>query len=494
MNKQIEKNSDVEISTLKEGDFFKGIVKITRKAVPGPVIFSVTDGTGTIDAKTNQSEYNESDVVYISGPVSERAGKLQIDIKKIEKEDKDFDSIIDKKAEPEWDSFSIKSERYEIMKVPMLRVAKKIRKAILNNQPILVRHHNDSDGINSGLAIEQAVKRLMLKTGIDPSYNLYRSPSKAPFYEVTDVFKDLTLIKRLENFGQKKPLLLVLDNGSTPEDVFGLKTMKILGVDVIVIDHHNPVTIKNGKTSVDPYLIDHINPYIYGLDSKTSAGMLCYEVARMINKEFENVLMPAISGITDRCDIPETEEYIKKTNMTREELGKIGVAIDFAAYNFKFDPGKGVFEELYVQPELVMMINEEVQKGTETQLQSTLPYLRTQEINGVTFSHIDLEKYTLRFTYPTPGKVIGLIHDKVVEEHQNKPVLSIGYLSDMIIIRANQPVLPVQKIITLLQKDYPEANVDGGGHEQAGTIKFVSAHLHSIIERIKQMLRDRKTE
>ncbi|MCF7901671.1 hypothetical protein K9L67_05590, partial [Candidatus Woesearchaeota archaeon] len=186
--------------------------------------------------------------------------------------------------------------------------------------------------------------------------------------------------------------------------------------------------------------------------------------------------------------------YIEKSGKSREELGSIGVAIDYMAYHFKFDPGKGVFEELYKKPELVNMINDKVKQGTETQLQSTLPYLRTQEINGVIFSHIDLEKYTLRFTFPAPGRVIGAIHDKVVEEHPNHAVLSIGYLSDMTIIRANQPVLPVQTIIDQLQKDFPEANVDGGGHEQAGTIKFVSAHLSPILERIKLMLKERKVE
>jgi len=497
MNKnESAKNStkNIEIVDIKEGDFFKGIVKITRKAVPGPVIFSVTDGTSTMDAKTNDSPFNEGDVVYLAGPVVERAGKLQIDIKKIEKEEKDFDSILDKKAEPKWEAFSIESDRFETMKPHMLRVAKRIRKAVLNNQPILIRHHNDSDGINSGLAIEQAIKGLMLRSGIEPSYNLYRSPSKAPFYEVKDVFKDLGLIKRLEGFGQTKPLVLVLDNGSTPEDVFGMKAVKMMDVDIIVIDHHNPVQIENGKTAVCPYLLDHINPYIYGLDSETSAGMLCYEVGKMINKEFNNPLMPAIAAITDRCDIPETDRYIKKSGKTREELGAIGVAIDYTAYHLRFDPGKGIFEELYVKPELVAMINEKVKEGTETQLQSTLPYLRTTEIKGVIFSHIDLEKYTLRFTFPAPGRVIGAIHDKVVEEHPNHACLSIGYLSDMTIIRANKPVLPVQTIINQLQKDFPEANVDGGGHEQAGTIKFVSAHLTPILERIKQMLRDRKVE
>ena len=76
---------------------------------------------------------------------------------------------------------------------------------------------------------------LMKKVGINADYNLYRSPSKAPFYEVSDVFRDVVLSKRLiEGHGQRKPLIIVLDNGSTPEDVLGLKVLHSLGFEIIV--------------------------------------------------------------------------------------------------------------------------------------------------------------------------------------------------------------------------------------------------------------------
>lgn len=488
--KENREHNAKSIKELKNKDIYEGIVKILRKAKPGPVIFLVSDGTGSIDAVTKDSRYEEDDVVSIKGYVSERAGKLQIEINTIKDAKTDFNTVLETHSEPKRTDFSIKSERFEAMKPRFLEIAKRIRRAILDNQPILIRHHNDSDGINSGLALEQACKNFMQQTGINPDYNLYRSPSKAPFYEVGDVFKDIVFAKRLTIIhNQKKPLILVVDNGSTPEDVFAFQTLKGMGYEAIVVDHHNPVIVENGKTSVCPYLSHHLNPYMFGFDSKTSAGMLCYELARFIDEDFENELMPAIAGISDRCDIQETEDYIKRTNKTREELSKIGVAIDYLAYHMRFDPGKGLFEEVYTNKELVDMINEKVSEGAETQLQSTLPYLRTQEIKGITLSWIDLEKYTLRFTYPTPGKVIGMIHDNVSTGKEHKPVISLGILSDMIIIRATKPILPVQEIITKLQKDLPEANVDGGGHEMAGTIKFVQAHSHDILERIKEMLK-----
>jgi RecJ-like exonuclease len=96
----------------------------------------------------------------------------------------------------------------------------------------------------------------------------------------------------------------------------------------------------------------------------------------------------------------------------------------------------------------------------------------------------------MRFKYPTPGRVLSRIHEIVSKDQETPPVLTVGYLSDMMIIRANQPVLPVQKIIDNLQSKFPTANVEGGGHEMAGSIRFVNAHRDELIEEVKNMLRN----
>ncbi|MGV8141806.1 MAG: DHH family phosphoesterase [Candidatus Woesearchaeota archaeon] len=474
----------------KDGSFFDGIVKINRKAKPGPVVFLVSDGESSIDAVTKDSEFEVDDVVHIMGPVSDRAGRRQIEISRMEKSHANFDEIIRKISIPKRTTFSIKSERYDTMKDRFIIIAQRIRKAILDNEPIIIRHHNDADGITSGIALEIACSNMMKKIGVNPEYNLYRSPSRAPFYEVTDVFRDISLSKRItENHGQKKPLVIVVDNGSTPEDAFALKMLKMLGYDAIVIDHHNPVVLNSdGTSSVCPYLEHHLNPYLFGLDSQTSAGMLCHELARMIDETYENKLMPAVAAVADRCNIAESEAYIIDSGVSKDELTRIGIAIDFMAYHMKFDISTPIIKELFSRKEFVELINVEVREGVETQLQSTLPYLRTLDINGIILSYIDLEKYTLRFTYPSAGKVIGLIHDQVAVGKENVPVISLGCVSDMVIVRATKPVLPVQRIIELIQEKLPEANADGGGHEMAGTIKFVPAHMDAVLQIIKDEL------
>ena len=140
-----------KISDLQSLDFYDGIVKITRKAKPGPVIFTVTDGYGAVDAVIKDSEHEADDVVHITGDVLERAGRLQIEIKTIKKATKNFDTIINERAIPIRKEFSIKSERFEKMKPKFLEIATRLRKAMIEGQPIVIRHHNDADGITSGL-------------------------------------------------------------------------------------------------------------------------------------------------------------------------------------------------------------------------------------------------------------------------------------------------------------------------------------------------------
>ena len=479
------------IMEAREGDYLKATVRIERVSKPGPTIFVVSDGYGMVDAVTKDSDLKLNDVVELEGEVNERAGKLQVEIRHIKKVDMDFESLVTQKSKPFDKPVSIQSERYKKLRSYFYAIAWEMRKAIIENKPIIIRHHADADGITAGICLEQACKLVMKEIGANPEYNLYRSPSKAPFYETSDMLRDVSWSKKLVGVhGQKKPLIIVTDNGSTPEDVFAMKSLKLLGFDIIVIDHHNPVELENKKTAVCKYLKLHLNPYIEGYDGQTSAGMLCYEVARLIHKDFDNKLLPAISAIGDRCVIAEAENYIAQSGLSKDELQKKVIAIDFLSYHLRFDEASGIYEEVFKNDDFVDMLNEEVRQGVETQLQSALPYLRTQDINGVTFSYIDLEKYTLKFTYPTPGKVTGMIHDEVAVGKENMPVITLGYLSDMIIIRATKPILPVAEIIKKLRHDIPEASVDGGGHECAGTIKFVSAHLTTILESIKQQIRN----
>jgi RecJ-like exonuclease len=88
----------------------------------------------------------------------------------------------------------------------MKAVAKEIRKAVIKSKPILLRHHADADGMTAAVAIERAILPLIKEVnGSDGEYYFYkRAPSKAPFYELTDVTRDLSFALEMQSGTGKK--------------------------------------------------------------------------------------------------------------------------------------------------------------------------------------------------------------------------------------------------------------------------------------------------
>ena len=165
----------------------------------------------------------------------------------------------------------------------------------MKSEPIIVRHHADADGICAGVAVERACLPLIRAQGdSEAEYHFFsRSPSKAPFYELEDINKDLVMaLEDVQRHGQHMPLILLTDNGSTEEDLDAYKYAKVYGIDLLVVDHHHPDEI------VDQYLVGHVNPYHAGGDFGITAGMLGAELARMINPAVENEvkLLAAVAG------------------------------------------------------------------------------------------------------------------------------------------------------------------------------------------------------
>ncbi|MBC7090192.1 MAG: hypothetical protein H5T37_07390, partial [Methanobacteriaceae archaeon] len=298
----------------------------------GPTIFTVSDETGT----TSVAAFDEpgirahphiqvGHIVEVIGEVNQHSGRIQIESEVMErligKEASEarrlIDEAIDRRAEPEKTSLLIESEILEKLRPRMIEAAKAIRRAIFDGRSILVRHHADADGICAGVAIEKAVIPLLkeLNPNIEAEWHYFkRKPSKAPFYELEDVVKDLTYaLEDMERFGQKLPLIVLLDNGSTEEDIVALLKAKIYDIEIVVIDHHYPGEVVDGKVEVDNYVDVHVNPYLVGGDSQLTAGALSVEIAKMINPEIEERILhlPGIAVIGDHANSQEAEKYIE---------------------------------------------------------------------------------------------------------------------------------------------------------------------------------------
>ncbi len=484
----------------------------------GPTIFTISDETDTTWAAAFDEpgirvypNLNMGDIVEVQGEVNLHSGKIQIESESIEKlygnesteARKRIDEALDQKAEPLNTEFLVESDVLNRLRDRMRASAKAIRRAVLDGRSILVRHHADADGICAGVAIEKAVIPLLreMNNSNDAEWHFFkRAPSKAPFYEIEDVVKDLSYaLEDMERHGQKLPLLVLMDNGSTEEDILALMKVKIYEIEVVVIDHHYPGEVQDGRVAVDDYVDVHVNPYLVGGDSQITAGALAVEIAQMINPDVKDKLLhlPGIAAVGDHARSIEAENYINiaaDKGYDKDDLEKIATTIDFEAFYLRFMNGRGIIDTILglsnreKHQKLVDALYQESQKRVDWQLKAALPNLKTQRLeNNIIFSVLDVEKYAHKFTFPAPGKTCGYVHDQMVQKYgEEQPIVTLAYGPDFGVIRATDAVnelfgFNLNNIITKLMDKIPEAGIDGGGHECAGSLKFVEGLSREVL-------------
>ncbi|MFW5937606.1 MAG: OB-fold nucleic acid binding domain-containing protein, partial [Halanaeroarchaeum sp.] len=207
------------------------------KQTGGPTIFRVRDETAIVPTTAFEdagvraySSVEVGDVVHLHGTVETREDSVQVEIDDLEVLEGDrgtdvrrrLEAAVAERAEPPELDPLVDWPAFEQMLPDLRRVARRLRRTVLESRPIRIRHHADGDGMCAAVPVQLALERLIDETHAEPDakrHLLKRLPSKAPYYEMEDATRDLNYsLGDRARHGQKLPLLLMLDNGSTEED------------------------------------------------------------------------------------------------------------------------------------------------------------------------------------------------------------------------------------------------------------------------------------
>lgn len=497
----------------------RGQVEVVKQT-SGPTLMILNDGSASFTFKAfikpgvrAYPEIDVGDTVEVKAQVTERNDDIEAEVtsmtklsgEKIKEFKKHIQEEQDKIIAPPRTNFTIKSEVLEALKPRFIKVASIIRKAIVDRRPILIRHNADCDGYSSAITIERAVLALMREiSGGDANYPYYyyrRAPSKAPFYEYEDSVKDLNnILKDKIKNDMKSPLIIITDNGSTEEDLLSIKQMKIQGCDLVVVDHHFPGKITNGKVLVDEFVSAHINPYLEGYDSNVCTGMLGYELARFIYpKDLNPVLIPATSAILDHTEGPEREQYLDmayKEGFTYEYMETLGEIIDMQSHYLRFMEAREFIDELFgtnmeFQREIVGMLGKELKKRYERVEAVAKHYSEKEDFGPFYLIHFDGEKGTYRGEYPAIGKSTNHVH-KIFQKELDKPVITMTTGSTFMTVRVADEVknISIPEFSQIVMKEKPYTHADGGGHERAGSVKFVEYGREEVLGSFREYLRE----
>ena len=486
----------------------------------GPTIFIVSDGTASLALKgfekPGDRAYPEIDVedhVKAVVEVSEYDGELEGEIKNIEKLSEGEKKELAKKivnlqlerAKVVAPEFLIKSPILDKLKNLYIKAATEIRLAIIQQRPIIVRHHNDTDGYSSGYALERAILPLIQKEhgGEKSAWEFFlRAPCAAPFYEIDDSIRDsANSLRNVAKFSNKMPLVIIADNGSSPEDLMAIKHGKIHGMDFIVIDHHF-----SDEDVISAEVLTHINPFLIGEDgSHFSAGMLCTEFARFVNPDVQNINQIAgMAGMADRIDIGNkkaVDDYLKiaeKEGYSKDLLHEIASVIDFVSAKIRFMEVREYIEVLFGEPrkkqkELIRLMAPHIRKLSAKGLAIGKANAKQEMIGKTTLQTIEIEKTFPGFGfYPKPGMSVGMVHDDLQKEKKVTNLVTAGVMNTAITLRAtDESNFSVHDLITFINKKSPNSFCEGGGHKNAGSIGFIPNKKDEIVELLKEFIKSR---
>lgn len=543
---QIRPNGNIDLRevTLKEGEYETQLVQkkvtvsklsdlraklgrnitveaevVQIKQTSGPTIFTLCDDGATEDAaaftEAGVRSYPEvvlGDIVRVFGEANKRNNQIQIEVddmhvlhgEEAEAVRQRINRALEARAEPPDIEPLIESQVLRDLWPEMRKLAKIVRRAILTQQPIILRHHADADGICAAVSVETAALRYIRENGGDPDMDTFlfrRSPSKAPFYEIEDVTRDLDMmLKDNVRFGQKYPLILLMDNGSTEEDMPSYKMTEVYQLDVAVADHHHP------DDTIDKYLLAHVNPYHVGGDFGVTAGMLGTEIARLIYPEVEDKILhfPAVAGVADRSEAPELQDYLNliEGRYTIDECRDMALALDYEQYWLRFNDGREIVKDILNinnNPDrhnrLVNLLVTEANTALEDQITTMMPHVKENDLpSGAKLFLADVEMFAHRFTFPPPGKSSGEVHDILCKKYEGQPIVTLGLGPDFAVIRSRGVLMNIPQMVRSMREEMPGAGISGGGHLVVGSIKFVEGMRSEVIERMIEKISEFSVE
>ena len=509
-----------EITGVKETVSLTGYVnKIVQTG--GPTVFVISDGTGNFSLKgfikpgvRAYPEIVEGMIVRATVEIGEFQGEIEGEIKSIGILDEFNKKIfLDKMREIEKErarvtppTFIVESAILNKLKNKFIEAATQIRLAIIQDRPIIVRHHNDTDGYSSGFALERAILPLIEKQHSSEKAALEfftRAPCAAPFYEIDDSIRDMAnSLRNVAKHSNKMPLIIIADNGSSPEDLMAIKHGKVHGADFIVIDHHY-----FNHDAISSEVLTHINPFLVGEEgSHFSAGMLCAEFARFVNPEVKNIeQIPALAGFADRIDIanPELmEEYMKiasSQGYTKKLLSDISLVIDYVSSKLKFMEAREYIEVLFGEPrikqkQLVELMAPYIRELDEKGFEIGKANVKLDKFGKLHLQFLHFEEFFPGFGFfPKPGRIVGMLHDSLQIEKGISNLITVGIMESAMTIRAtNESNFSVHEFIKYLNQKIPEAFVEGGGHNNAGSINFLPNKQKEVFRLLKDFIKSRQ--
>lgn len=403
-------------------------------------------------------------------------------------------------SELEDHQFFIESDIYEKIRAPFVKAALEIRKAVISGRNILIRYHSPCvDGTTAAFAVDYAIRALLKSRGRRTDefrHILRRLPLKTPVYEASDIIRDISFVLDGPVPGERMPLVVLLDLGSTKESLPAYQIAAEYDLPTVVVDHHK----------VDDEIADMVdvlvNPSLVTDEYRVSGSMLGFELARLIfpGEELPIQHLATIGALSDKVEGAEIEAYKAKLaeiddedKISEEDMQGIINALEYILFGLRFaDGGEVVRDMLRIGKKdgradaAAARIGDRAVEMIEAALLTLEENVETEEVNGVKLNKVNVELFAPRYEFPTHGLLISRLHEGL--QDQGEKVVTLGLGQDYIIFRGKNMSASLDELIASLKENLPFAQITGGGHSQVGALNFLVGYKDQVIEELLKLL------
>ena len=426
---------------------FAGVVVSTRY-VRGRAEHTLHIGDGKVVFNSDKNIL-KGEEYEISGKVS-GFFPLQVELSEIKKAEGAYETVLEKiESKSELNGFLDENDVTQNLKEPFVKIAKRLLSAKELHRSILLRFHNDADGIAGAFALNESIKSKSIQ-------------QNSAIYSQKDVVNDMSYL-----YHEWKPLVVLLDFGSNEKSAKSLELLRASGAEIIVIDHH-PIykeTLKIPHLFISPWLLDIKMP------SKYTAGYLASEISHLLGGDTEKYARIACAG--DKSEImPPSEDDVETA-----------LVLDYLAANTVYGNNLAFYKEVLRKQELFSSIYLQAKEGIESASEKAMNGIKKREKGGFDIYLFSLSGIVIQGEFPNRSKVTTAVFDKM---NTNKPTIVIGYAGGTLILRANKEAvekgLDLPKIISYVSENFSDIVLGGGGHTVAAAMRVQPDYEQTIID------------
>ena len=468
----------------------------------GPTVFELQDETGTVDCAAfveagvrAYPEVEEDDYVRLTGEVRERRGELQVETEALDVLEADereaveqrLADALDDEARPDTVEPLAEDTAVAALSEELVEAATHIRKAVLTDRPVIVRHANTADGYLAGSALERATLPLVTDQHrrADAKYHYFdRRPIEGGVYDMDDATKDTTtMLDNRERHEEKLPLFVFVAAGGTRESLDGFDLLNVYGAPTVVID----------DIDVDGAVVDTVDAVVSPSPEavpETTATSLAANVAAHVNEDVREDLghLPAVSFWED---IPEP--YVaaaSEAGYDETAVSELREAVALEAHYQSYEDKRELITDLVFGDDeedvggLAGHIAEQFREKVDKEVATAEANLDHRTVGDVDIAVLDTDAFTHQYEFPPESLLLDELHREVRDESD----AVLGISTDTMYVRTDGDV-DLHELVSEVSERVPEGGV-ATRSVRDGTIRYLAGERPAVLDATLDVLAD----